>query len=144
MKNSLTDAKEEFKRCDHLLYVSLKYTRTVDVIKSLIGRMISCYGFILDALIMEKKKEIPIQMGLKIDLAKKLYEDDDVISKNIDFFIYLRKLDKADYKREREFRRHVHLLANLENRTAIIGIDQMSEFYMQLKELLEYLEDEPE
>ena len=31
---------EELKRVDHLVYVSLKYTRTVDVIRSIIDRLI--------------------------------------------------------------------------------------------------------
>ena len=30
------NAKQELKRADHLLYVTLKYTRTVDVIKNTI------------------------------------------------------------------------------------------------------------
>ncbi len=34
MTDYLDNAKNEMKRVDHLLFVSLKYTRTVDVIKS--------------------------------------------------------------------------------------------------------------
>ncbi len=41
MLESLDLAKEEIKRADHLMYVSLKYTRTVDILKSIIERLIN-------------------------------------------------------------------------------------------------------
>ena len=33
MKEALDNAKEELKRVDHLFYVSLKYTRTADMMR---------------------------------------------------------------------------------------------------------------
>jgi hypothetical protein len=126
MRNSLNNAKEEFKRCDHLLYVSLKYTRTVDVIKSLISRMLSCYDFTMDALLLKKKKDVPSQVGLKIDMVKELYADNPVIMDNIVSFILLRKLDKAGYKVENEYRRHVHLLADMDGKIIPIWIDDIT------------------
>ena len=51
MKVFLEEAREELKRADHLIYVSLKYTRTVDVIKSVIDRLISCLDFVIDKLL---------------------------------------------------------------------------------------------
>ena len=142
MRNSLNNAKEEFKRCDHLLYVSLKYTRTVDVIKSLISRMISTYEFVIDALLKKKRvKDIPSQVGVKIDRARGLFADDPVVMVNLDNFIMLRKLDKVAYKVENEFRRHVHLLANVDGKDVAIGIDEMMAYYAKLKEFLESLDE---
>ena len=40
MTENLENAKEELKRIDHLIYVTLKYTRTVDVLLSVVERMI--------------------------------------------------------------------------------------------------------
>ena len=85
MMESLNNAREEFKRCDHLLYVSLKYTRTVDVIKSLILRMLSCYDFTMDTLILKKKKDVPSQVGLKIDMVKELYSDNPIVIDNVNW-----------------------------------------------------------
>ena len=59
MQPFLEDAREEMKRAEHLLYVSLKYTRTVDVIKSLIGRLINAIDATTDKLLdyaVQKKK----------------------------------------------------------------------------------------
>ena len=50
MKESFDEAVQELKRVDHLFWVSLKYTRTVDVIKHVIDRLISCIGFGFEAL----------------------------------------------------------------------------------------------
>ena len=41
MNTYLDKAKSELKRADHLIFVSLKYTRTVDVIRSIIERLIN-------------------------------------------------------------------------------------------------------
>jgi hypothetical protein len=38
-------------RVDHLIFVSLKYSRTVDVIKSVIKRLISTYEIAMKALL---------------------------------------------------------------------------------------------
>ena len=51
MKESFELAVQELKRVDHLFWVSLKYTRTVDVIKNVIDRLISCVGFGLEAIL---------------------------------------------------------------------------------------------
>ena len=45
MKEALDNAKEELKRVDHLFYVSLKYTRTADMMRHLIERLINAFSF---------------------------------------------------------------------------------------------------
>ena len=46
--------KDEIKRADHLIYVTLKYTRTVDVMKNVIKRLLSA----LDSGILELLEEL--------------------------------------------------------------------------------------
>ena len=65
MIESYQQATEEFKRIDHLYYVSLKYTRTVDVIRSVIERMISCYEAAIDSFLKCLKEEKKIEEILK-------------------------------------------------------------------------------
>lgn len=76
MKESLDLAVQELKRVEHLFWVSLKYTRTVDVIKSVIERLINCIGFGIEALLKYAKEKklitsIPANAGLRCDLLKK-------------------------------------------------------------------------
>ena len=60
----LGQAREELKRVDHLIFVSLKYTRTVDVLKSVLTRLINCFeciiiGVLNDAYEQKKIKAVP-------------------------------------------------------------------------------------
>ena len=55
-----SDAREELKRADHLLYVTLKYTKNIDVIKNAIRRLVnSCDYTILDVMeYLKSRKKI--------------------------------------------------------------------------------------
>ena len=55
MRESLDNAKEELKRADHLIFVSLKYTRTVDVIKSIVERLLNAFNLGIEALLIHAK-----------------------------------------------------------------------------------------
>ena len=57
MQESLERAQSELKRADHLTYVSLKYTRTVDVLKSIISRLIATIDEGMDALLHNTKNQ---------------------------------------------------------------------------------------
>ena len=92
-------AREEMKRADHLLYVSLKYTRTVDVIKSLIDRLISSIdsaieGMLENSMELRKIPEVPENLGLRMDLAREIY-DDETVNQMIDFGMYLKMVNRA-------------------------------------------------
>ena len=43
MEEAFEEAVKEIKRVDHLFYVSLKYTRTVDMMKHMLDRLISTF-----------------------------------------------------------------------------------------------------
>ena len=69
-------AKEELKRVDHLIYVTLKYTRTCVVIKNIIERLIIAFEaeFVqgLEYALKKKKiKAIPESNRLKAELLSK-------------------------------------------------------------------------
>lgn len=136
-------AKEELKRVDHLIYVSLKYTRTCDIFKSIIERLINSIEYMLNALLLkleeEKKiKEIPEQPGLKCNILKQNIEDEK-INEIIDSYLVLRKLNRAPFTRAREFRRHVTMTCTLEGEETEVNIDNMTEKYKQTVEYLDYV-----
>jgi len=144
MPSFLEDAREEMKRADHLLYVSLKYTRTVDVIKSLIGRLVNAIDAIIDKLLdfaLQKKKisEKPDNLGLKGDLAKKTFKDPK-ITEMVDFSLSLKQINRAEYKRSREFRRHVTMTAITDTGIVEVNIDIIKEHYFKVKDYLDYAE----
>ena len=145
MKESLDQAKEELKRADHLIYVSLKYTRTVDVIKAIVERLINCLDHTIDMLLkhaLEQKKisQIPTLPRLKAELCKKIYVDDQNVQNYIDFYHLLRKIDKARFERAQEYRRHVTMTAYLDDNAIEITIDIIHDYYQRTKEFVQYAE----
>jgi len=144
MKESLEKSNEELKRVDHLIYVSLKYTRTCDVFKSIIDRLINSIDFMIDALlkkeIEEKKIEnIPPQPRAKcLLLAGKLESDE--LKEMCDFYLLLRLINKADFTRAREFRRHVTMTVNIEGEKMEVNIDIITDYYKKTKKYYELIE----
>ena len=131
----LDDALEEMKRVDHLVTVSLKYTRTVDVLKSVIERMISSFDCIIEAILQDLKekkeiKEIPQGPGLRLTLLQKHFKDNPEIQENLDFYATLRKISRSTYSKREEYRRHVTMISQLDDGTIInVDIDMLTENY---------------
>ncbi len=130
MNEYLFEAREELKRLEHIIYVSLKYTRTVDVINNALNRMVSTYDLIIEAF-MEKALEegkldqIPKSPALKAKKFGDLYPDDAFIQKNLTFYFSLRNIVKSPHHKRQEFRRHVTLVLDLEDSTTEVNIDNL-------------------
>jgi hypothetical protein len=136
---SLDDAREELKRVDHLIYVSLKYTRTVDVFLNAVNRMNDAYEFMFDALLKhavehKKIKDIPKTPIEKGNLVLSLYPDDPQFKQNVEMFFLMRKLSKSTgHTKEQEYRRHVTMRTKIDGKEEILDIDNMTErYHMQM------------
>lgn len=144
MKDSLDKANEELKRVDHLIYVSLKYTRTCDIFKSIIERMINAIEFMLDSLLRKLEDEgkidsVPEQPIAKCNSVKKGYSDSRV--KDIaDLYLRLRQMNRASFERAREFRRHVTMTLDMGTEKVEINIDNITEYYKRVKGDYEHIE----
>ncbi|MFC1741239.1 hypothetical protein ACFL3V_01760 [Nanoarchaeota archaeon] len=146
MNEILDDASEEIKRADHLIFVSLKYTRTCDVLKHIVDRLINCINFTFTALLEHLKEEgkleeiptAPIPKALKI---KELFPDDEFLPEYADFFMRLRKISKADFSRACEFRRHVTMTVVVDEEIIKIDIDNITEYFKRTKEFYAHVKD---
>jgi len=130
-----------FKKAEHSMYVSLKYTRTVDVIKNLIDRFIEtiAYGIEGLALELENKKEIlvvPDTLIGKINLLKEKFPENEELVSSLDFMLFLRKVSRAEYTRSEEFRKNVTMGVNIEGVDYNINIALLQEYLEQLKKYL--------
>ena len=145
MKESFDEAVQELKRVDHLFWVSLKYTRTVDVIKHVIDRLISCIGFGLEAILKYSKEKklvsnIPDNAGLRIDLIKETFPQNSEIMEYVNFYARLRKLSRADYTKREEFRSDGTMTATRDNgEVGEVSIDTLNEFYEKSRVLLHFV-----
>lgn len=142
MEEAYRNAVEELKRVDHLIFVSLKYTRTVDVIKNTVNRIISCFDFGMDALLLyakEKKmvEELPLIPALKLELLEKIFKENKELLEYLKFYLELRKIIKAEYSKREEYRRHVTMTAHLSDKRSIeVNIDILREFYEKTKSFI--------
>jgi len=145
MQEQLRNAKEELKRVDHLIYVSLKYTRTVDVIHNVLERLISSFGFIADSLLQRAVdngdiEEIPKAPRLKCETLEELYPEDDKILVTVKEYLMLRQIIQSKYDKENEYRRHVAMIVKIDKDEVRIDIDQVTEYYKRYRELIEHIE----
>lgn len=148
MQESIDNIKEELKRADHLIYVSLKYTRTVDVIRSIIDRLMNAFDHGIEALLKHAKEEgmagmteeIPSAPGKRINLVKEMFRDVEGMEEFMDFYALLRKISRTEFTRAREFRRHVTMTVELEGEKMEINIDLMHEYYEKTKAFLNLVE----
>lgn len=142
--DSIELAYKELKSADHLIYVTLKYTRTVDVIINILNKFISFFDYALTALLekkLEEKKidEIPKTPGMKIETLKNLYSNDPTILEYLDFYAFLRRLGRAEYNPEQEYRRHVKMSMKINNHILDLDIDKITEYYDYIKDFYKYL-----
>lgn len=146
MNEYLAEAREELKRVDHIIYVSLKYTRTVDVIRNGLNRLVGMFDFLIESLVEYAKKEkkfrqIPKSPRLKVELVREAFAEDERILWYMNFYIFLRDILKAPFDKREEYRRHVTMIAKLWDRTVDVNIDTLEDNLLKIaKEFLEYTE----
>lgn len=138
------DARNEMKRADHLMFVSLKYTRTVDVIRSLVERLTLALEAVINASLEVAKErniitEVSTNMGLKRQLLLETFKDPSM-EKVIDMHAFFKKILKADYKRSNEFRRYVTMTVMIDTGILNIDIDKSREYYELTKSIVENAE----
>lgn len=146
MNDYLDDASEELKRADHLIFVSLKYTRTCDVLKHIINRLINSIDFTFTALLEHMKEqgkleEVPKAPIPKANKVKELFPDDEFIPEFADLFMRFRKISKADFSRASEFRRHVTMTVVVDDETIQINIDNITDYFKRTKEFFAHVQD---
>jgi len=130
MNDYLLEAREELKRLEHIIYVSLKYTRTVDVITNALNRMINTYDLIIEAF-LEKAKEdglidtLPKSPALRATHLLTIYPNDTTLKKYLEFYTFLKNFLKQPFQKKEEFRRHVARILEMENATAEVNIDNL-------------------
>lgn len=144
MKEALENAFTELKRVDHLFYVSLKYTRTADMMKHVMERMINSFSYCIESLLkhaQEAKKisSIPENHALRCKLLLEI-SDDPEIKNFINFYLRLRKINRAEYTKREEFRRHVTMTVTIDNGDIVeVNIDVLKEYYDRTRDFVNYV-----
>ena len=145
MKEALDNARSELKRVDHLFYVSLKYTRTADMMRHMIERMIDAFSFGVDSLFKyakdnKKINEMPSNPVMKAKLLTKIFTDES-LSVSMSLYLKLRKIIRAEYSKREEYRRHVTMTCVIDEGEVVeVNIDVLKGYYDTARNFIKYVE----
>lgn len=125
---------KEKTSADHLLYVSLKYTKTCDVILNLLARWKSLIELSFDT-ILEHKVEagkipaMPTNPKQRIEFIKKYFKKSEEIQKVVPLYIFFKRVPDLDKTRSGEFRKGVNLKVVAPGKTTDIDMIKLGEYY---------------
>ncbi len=126
---------------DHLLYVSLKYTKTCDVIMNLIfrwSRMIeTSINKILET--AQKRKKISTistnPLG-RIEQIQKLFKKDKNFQDVLELYKMFRKIKELRTERIGEFRKNVTLTIFYQGKEIAVNLEKLKEYAEMLEKFI--------
>jgi hypothetical protein len=135
---------KEKTSADHLLYVSMKYTKTCDVILNLIARWKNLLEISFDTLIenyVEKKKipNMPQSPKQRVEFMKLYFKKFDKIQQVIPLYIFFKRVPDLGKTREGEFRKNVNLKIIEPTKTTVINMEQLGNYAKTVEEFMEEL-----
>jgi hypothetical protein len=129
---------------DHLLYVSLKYTKTCDVIINLLLRWKIMIDLGMDLLVEKAKKQkkwkpVPDAPRAKLVQLKKIYEGEPVVFDTLKLYELFRDIEQLEKVRENEFRKGVNLKVIYRGETININLEKLKEYSALLEKFISSL-----
>tara|TARA_Y100000034_G_scaffold91111_1_gene109852 strand:+ start:611 stop:1051 length:441 start_codon:yes stop_codon:yes gene_type:complete len=126
---------------DHLLYVSLKYTKTCDVITNLLIRWRKMIDTSIDSIIKHAKKKkkissIPSNPIKKIEQVKKLFKKDKNFLEVINMYEMFRKIEELRKERIGEFRKNVTLRVFYRGKEININLELLKVYADKLEKFI--------
>ena len=124
---------KEKTSADHLLYVSLKYTKTCDVILNLLARWKSLIEISFDAIIEKGVEEGKIPHKAtnpkqRIEFIKTHYKKIPAIQTIVPLYIFFKRIPDLNKTREGEFRKNVNLKIIEQTITTSINMEKLGEY----------------
>ena len=129
----ISEIIKEKTSADHLLYVSLKYTKTCDVILNLLARWKSLIELSFDSAIktyinVGKIPEMPISPKQRLEFIRKYFKKYQYVQDIVPIYIFFKRVPDCQKSREGEFRKNVNLKVKLPNEIISINLLQLDEY----------------
>lgn len=129
---------------DHLLYVSLKYTKTCDVIINLLFRWKNMIELGMERLIdrikkQKKWKPVPDAPRARLVQLKKIYVNNPDISEAFTLYELFRDIEILEKVRENEFRKGVNLKVMYKGQVININLEKLKEYAAVLERFISAL-----
>lgn len=140
MFDERNDVGEEIKMVDHMIYVTLKYTRTVDVIRNILKKMIAALDYNINLLLEYYREKGKVSNINSVALVRcksleKLFPRDKEIKDMVDFYYKLRKIVNAQYRSKEEYRKNVTLITSEAN----VNIETLKDYHKNTQNYINYL-----
>ena len=126
---------------DHLLYVSLKYTKTCDVIMNLILRWRKMIETSIDEILKHAKKKKKISsistnpVG-RIEQVRKIFKKEKEVLEVFDMYEMFKKINELKKERIGEFRKNVTLKVFYKGKEININLDKLKIYAERLEKFI--------
>lgn len=142
MKNLLKEIKREQKMAEHLFYVSLKYTKSSDVILNLIQKWEKIMELCIELLLKKAKKKkqistIPSAPKAKELLVRQIYKE---LEEPLNLYALFRKIPNLEKIREHEFRKNVAIRVIDQGKEIEINMEKLKKWYELFNETIKFCE----
>jgi hypothetical protein len=137
----MEDIIQEKISADHLLYVSLKYTKTCDVIMNLLLRWKRMIETSIEKILEHAKKKKKISsvstnpVGT-IEQVRSLFKKDKEFLEVIDLYEMFRKIKELRTERIGEFRKNVTLKVFYQGKEIDVNLEKLKEYAELLEKFI--------
>ena len=143
MSEALEKIMKEKISADHLLYVSMKYTKTCDVMINLIKRWKIMMDYSFDGLLEKAKKKkmiksIPTAPKLKIDLIKEAFKNSSEVMDAVKEYEMFKLVEVLKKTKEGEFRKGVCLRITYKGVETQVNLEKLKEYSEILERFINY------
>ena len=128
---------------DHLLYVSLKYTKTSEVIMNLILRWTIMLEYAFEHILKHAKKKkmiksIPDSPKPRLDLIRETFKDEKLVIETLNLYEMFRRVEELKRESEGEFRKNVALKVSYRGEVVKINLEKLKEYSLLLERFINY------
>lgn len=140
-KDPMEEIIQEKISADHLLYVSLKYTKTCDVVINLLLRWRKMIETAINEILKHAKKRkkissVPTNPVGKIEAIRKIFKKDPNFQEVIDMYEMFRKIEELRKERIGEFRKNVTLKVFYLGEEININLDKLKSYAEKLEKFI--------
>ena len=131
---------------DHLLYVSMKYTKTCDVMINLLKRWKIMMDHAFDGLLEKAKKKklikkIPEAPKLKLDFLRETFKKHPEVIAALDEYLMFKLVDVLKNTKEHEFRKGVRLTLTYKMEEVPINLDKLKDYAETMEAFINFTKE---
>jgi len=143
MSEALEKIMKEKISADHLLYVSMKYTKTCDVMINLIKRWKIMMDYSFDGLLEKAKKKkmvksLPTAPKLRIDVLKETFKNQPEVMDAVREYEMFKLIEVLKKTKEGEFRKGVCLKVTYKGIETAVNLEKLKEYSEILERFINY------